>query len=193
MRLANSSDKNLVAEILVSAFLPLKEDNSINLVVKQDEKRALRMSVLMEYLFEKAFYFGQIYISDNEKACILLSFPYKEKTTVKTIALDFNLASKCIGFSRVFNVLKRQYRVKLNYPKGKYIIPLIMGVNSECKGNGTAARLMIEVKNYYKNNQLPVIVDAASEKNVILYKKFGFRVFKEEKSLGFPIYFLRLN
>lgn len=193
LRIASFTDKNLVAEILVSAFLPLKEDNSINLIVKQDKKRTQRMRTLMEYLFEKAFNFGEIYISNNNKSCILLLFPHKEKINLKTILLNFQLAYRCIGLERVFYVLKRQNNVKSNYPKGKYIVPLIMGVTNECKGNGTAARLMIEVKNHYTNNKLPVIVDAASKKNVILYEKFGFRVFKEEKSLGFPIYFLRLN
>jgi hypothetical protein len=193
LRIAKYTDKSLVAEILVSAFLPLKDDNSINFVVKQDKKRAERMRVLMEYLFEKAFNFGEIYISNNKKTCILLSFPYKEKTTLKTLLLNFKLAHKCIGFNRVFHVLKRQKSVKQHYPKGKYIIPLIMATIPNCKGNGSAARLMIEVKNHYKQSKLPVIVDAASKKNVILYQKFGFKVFKEEKSLGFPMYFLRLN
>ena len=193
MRIAKYADKNLVAEILVSAFLPLKDKNSINLVVKQDDKRAERMHFLMEYLFEKAFSFGEIYISNNNKACILLSFPHQEKTTLKTIFLDFQLANKCIGFKRVLTVLKRQKSVQQNYPKGKFILPLIMGVTSDCKGNGTAARLMIEVKNHYKDSKLPVIVDAASKQNVILYQKFGFKVFREDNSSGFPIYFLRLN
>lgn len=193
MRIASFTDKDLVAEILVSAFLPLKETNSINFVVKQDEKRTQRMRFLMEYLFEKAFNFGEVYISNNNKSCILVSFPHKEKTTFKTIGLAIQLAYKCIGLERVFKVLKRQSNVKRNYPKGKYIIPLIIGVTNECKGDGTAARLMIEVKNYYAKNKLPVIVDAASKKNALLYQKFGFRVFKEDNSLGFPIYFLRLN
>jgi len=58
LRKANRTDKKLVSEILVSAFSPLKEDNSINLVIKQDEKRIERMHILMEYLFERAFCFG---------------------------------------------------------------------------------------------------------------------------------------
>jgi len=70
---------------------------------------------------------------------------------------------------------------------------MIMGVKSECKGKGTAARLMIEVKNKFKNTQLPVIIDAASENNAQLYQKFGFKIIKKDESLGFPIYFLRLN
>ena len=70
---------------------------------------------------------------------------------------------------------------------------MLMGVKKECKGNRTAALLMIEVKSRFKNNPLPIIIDTASEQNVELYQKFGFKIIKKEESLGFPIYFLRLN
>lgn len=193
MRKADRSDKELVTEILVSAFLPLKESNSINLVIKGDEKRAERIQLLMEYLFEQAISFGEVYLSDNNRACLLLKFPHQEKITFKTIKQDLKLAFKCIGIWRVFGVLKRQKMAHKNYPKEKHIRPLIMGVRKECEGNGTAARLMIEVRNKFKDETLPVIIDAASEQNVRLYQKFGFKILKKEESLGFPIYFLRLN
>jgi len=193
LRKASTLDKKLVSDILVSAFLPLKENNSINLVVKQDEKRIERTQLLMDYLFERAIRFGEVYISDNNQACILLKFPHTEKITFKTILLDINLAFSCIGIERVFSVLKRQRIAERNYPKEKHIRPMIMGVNTDFDGKGTAARLMIEVKNKFMHHQLPVIIDAASEHNVQLYQKFGFRIIKKEESLGFPIYFLRLN
>jgi GNAT superfamily N-acetyltransferase len=193
LRKASITDKKLVSEILVSAFVTLKENNSINLIVKQDGKRIERMQILMEYLFERAICFGEVFISDNDKACILLKFPHKEKVTLKTILLDVKLAYKCIGIERVFKILKRQLIANQNYPKENHIRPMIMGVKKEYIGKGTAARLMIEVKNKFKNNTLPVIIDAASEHNAQLYQKFGFRIVKKDESLGFPIYFLRLN
>lgn len=193
MRKATNIDKELVSRILVSAFSELKESNSINFVVKQDKKRIMRMQILMEYLFDRAILFGEIYISENNKACILLKFPHKERITLKTISLDIKLAFKCIGIEHVFGILKRQQISNKNYPKENHIRPIIMGVKKECKGNGTAARLMIEVKNKFNSNKTPVILDAASKKNVELYKKFGFNIIKKEESLGFPIYFLRLN
>ena len=154
LRKASIKDKGLVSEILVSAFSPLKENSSINLVVKQDENRIERMRILMEYLFERAFYFGEVFISENNKACILLKFPHKEKITFKTIMLDLKLAYKCIGIERVFGVLKRQRIAHQNYPKEKHIRPMIMGVKNDGKGKGTAARLMMEVRNKFKNTQL---------------------------------------
>ena len=52
---------------------------------------------------------------------------------------------------------------------------------------------MLETLKLYKNNCLPVIIDTASEENVKLYKKLGFKIIKKEESMGFPIYFLRMN
>ena len=193
MRKGYNSDKRLVIDILVSAFLPIKEENSINLIVKQDHKRAQRMEILMEYLFEKALYFGEVYISDNEKSCILLKFPHREKTTLKSIIWNIKLATKCIGLTRVPKVLKRQKITERNYPSTPHIRPMIMGTIDENKGNGTAARMMLELINTHKDKHLPVIVDAAADHNVRLYQKIGFKIIGREDELGFPIHFLQLN
>lgn len=193
MRKANIFDKRLVTEILVSAFAPLKEENSINLVIKQDNKRIERMHILMEYLFEKAIRFGAIFISDNNKACMHLKYSTEEKVTFSTILLDLKLVFKCIGVFRVFGILKRQRIANQNYPKTAHIRPIIMGVKKEYKGNGSAARLMLEIKSKFNSNSLPVIIDVASIHNVQLYQKIGFKIIKKEDSLGFPIYFLSLN
>lgn len=193
LRKATYLDKKLVSDILVSAFLPLTEENSINLVVKQDRKRAGRMQVLMEYLFERALLFGEVYISDNEQACVLIKFPHLEKITFRTVILDLKMAFKCIGIERIFGVIKRQRMAHKNYPKEEHIRPVILGVKRESDGKGTAVRLMIKLRNKYKNNTLPVIIDAASIGNAQMYQKFGFKLIKKEETLGFPIYFLRLN
>ena len=193
MRKATYTDKKLVSDILVSAFSSLEGNNSINFVVKQDKKKLLRMKILMNYLFEKAIRFGEVYISEDNTACILLKFPHRERFTFKTIVLDIHLAFRCIGVERISGVLKRQRVANRNYPKEKHIRPLIMGIQKEAKGNGHSARLILQVKNKFKGSQLPVILDAASEQNVAMYQKLGFTIIQKEESLGFPIYFLRLN
>ena len=193
MKKASIIDKEIVVDILVSAFAPLKEDNSVNLIVKQDKHRIIRMRILMEYLFEKAITFGEIYITENNKACILLKFSHKDRITPKTILLDIKLVFKCIGIERVFKILKRQQIAKKNYPKIKHIRPVIMRAKTETNGRGNAARLMLEVINHYNDNKLPVIIDVASEKNIKMYQKLGFKIFKKDNTLGFPIYFLKLN
>ena len=166
MIVAGKEDKELVVDILVSAFAPKLEENSINLIVKQDKKRIPRMRILMAYLFEKAMLFGEVYISDDKKTCLLVSYSAKERNTLKTILLDLHLAIKCISLERVFPVLKRLKVGKQTYIKEDHIRPLILGVKDEYKGRGPGARFMLEIQHRFKDNTLPVIIDAASEKNV---------------------------
>lgn len=190
---ATKENRAEVVAILVEAFEPLHEENSINLVVKQDEKRAERMSVLMEYLFDKAIRTGEVFLSDNRASCLLITYAHKDKFSCNKLFSTLRLAVYCIGIERVGTVLKRQKIVQRNYPKGKYIRPMIFAVKKEYKGTVTAARLIMQVFTDFKNNTLPVIVDTASEEHVKLYQKFGLKIFNQEKELGFPIYLLRMN
>ena len=190
---AKKEDRSLVVEILLEAFEPLREDNSINFVVKQDAKRKQRMQVLMEYLFDKAMRTGAVFLSNNRASCLLISYAHRDTFSFKKMSSTLNLVFKCIEVRRVQKVLKRQNIVQRNYPDGNYIRPMIFAVKNEYKGTTTAAKLILEVFRDFRNNQLPVIVDTASEKHVELYKKFGLKIYKKEKELGFPIYLMRMN
>ena len=189
----NKEHKELVVNILVSAFKDLKEDNSINFIVGYGNNRIEKLKHLMGYLFELSILFGEVYISSNKKSCLLVAHSSKEKVTLKTILLDIQLFIKVIGFKKLFKVLKRQKLVKQFYPKNEdYIKPVIMGSVKEAYGNGSAARLVLTVMHKYKENKKPVIVDTTALYNVKLYQKFGFRILNEEKAMGY-LTLLRLN
>jgi len=190
---ARKTDKMIVVDILVEAFAPLRDDNSINFVVKQDERRIQRMRVLMEYLFDKAIRTGEVFLSDNRASCLLITYAHKDKFSFATLISSLRLAFLSIGIERIGKVLKRQKIVERNYPDGEYIRPMIFAVKNEYKGTVTSAKLIMQVFKDFKNNKLPIIVDTASEDLVKLYQKFGLRIFNTEEELGFPIYLLRMN
>ncbi|WP_209400228.1 GNAT family N-acetyltransferase [Pseudozobellia sp. WGM2] len=190
---ATKADRDLVVDILVEAFEPIREDNSINFVVKQDHKRHQRMRVLMEYLFDKSFRTGAIYISDNRASCLLITYSNKDNFSFSKLYSTLRLAFKCIGIFRVAKVLRRQKIIQRNYPKTAYIRPMIFAVKQEFKGGVTAPRLVLQVYDAFRDNKLPVIVDAASEQNVKLYQKFGLEIFNTENGLGFPIYLMKMH
>ncbi len=187
---ANYKDKALVVDILTSAFENYTDANQINLVVGYGADRVQKMQVLMAYLFENAMLFGKVYLSDDKKGVLLLKFSEKEKTTLKTILLDIELAFKCIGLTNVPKVLKRQRLVKKNHPKEDHVSPMIFGVKPEVKGKLTAARLIQQVMRKHADNKLPIIIDTVSAYNLKLYQKFGFKIVRKEMSLDFPVYFL---
>lgn len=190
---ATHSDRELVVSILVEAFEPLTEDNSINLIARNDNKRGKRMQILMSYLFDKAMRTGEVFLSDNRESCLLISYEDKTLLSWASIKADIHLGIHAIGIKRLFQVIKRQRIVKRNYPKTNHIRPLILAVKNEYKGTVTAAKLVLQVFKDFENNTLPIIVDTASEEHVKLYQKFGLKVFNKEEELGFPIYLLRMN
>ncbi|MDB4293188.1 GNAT family N-acetyltransferase [Maribacter sp.] len=190
---ATGEDRDLVVSILVEAFGPLDDDNSINFVVKQDDRRTQRMHVLMGYLFDKAMRTGEVFLSDNRASCLLITYPHKDNFSISKLFSTLQLAFRCIGIERIGKVLKRQKIIQRNYPMGEYIRPMIFAVKNEYKGTVTAAKLIMQVFKDFRKNELPIIVDTASEEHVRLYQKFGLKVFKKEEDLGFPIYLLRMN
>ena len=58
---ATKEDRKLVKNILVSAFLPYTEQNSINLVINPKGDRKKRLEYLMGYLFDISFMFLYIF------------------------------------------------------------------------------------------------------------------------------------
>lgn len=191
MRKAIEKDKKLVVSILCSAFEPVRIPNSINFVVKQDKHRSRRIKVLMEYMFNNALKFGGILISDNERGVILLQYPHKKKLTFNTVFWDIRLAFCCIGIENVYKVLKRENALKKYHSKEPHIHPWIMAVENNYQGRGTGVRLIREAFEYYKSNELPIIIETTTDANLKLYKNFGFEIIKETYELDYPLYFLK--
>ncbi|KAB1158706.1 GNAT family N-acetyltransferase [Tenacibaculum aiptasiae] len=188
---ASFSDKELVTDILYSAFVNIKKDNSISFVVKQDSKRNKRLRFLMEYLFLTSFEFGEVFISDNKKACLLINYPHLQKTTLKNSYWKLLLIIKTIGIFNVFKILKRERELNKNHIKTPHIHPIITGVLNEHQQKGIGVRLIKEVLLHFKNNQLPCIIETTTKENLKLYKKFGFKIVRETHSLNYPLFFLR--
>ena len=191
MRKGSQGDKQLVIDILVSAFISNKEMNSINYIVKQDGSRKKRMEILMEFLFFQALWFGDIFISDNNSSCLLVKYSDREKTSLKSVFQRLKLALGCIGILKVPSVLKREGIVKSYHPKEAFITPIILGTKQNSIGKGNAARLLLEILKAHEHNKYPVFLDVADESNVKLYEKFGFYKVKTVNKLGFKMRFMR--
>lgn len=191
---ASKEDRDHVVGILHSAFEAIHDNNSINFIVKQDEKRSERIKALMEFLVDDSFDFGEVLLSDKRNACILLKYPHTAKTTFAVMWRHVKLAIKCIGLTNVPKVLKRQAAIKKHHVKEAYIHPVIMGATSEVRGFGYGARLIKQLfEDREEETVLPVIIETTTDENLKMYQRFGFKLFKEVQTKDFPLYFLRLN
>jgi ribosomal protein S18 acetylase RimI-like enzyme len=176
MRRAEPKHHKLIIETLAKAF---DGNASVNYVVKQGTSREQRIRGLMKYSLSICTAFGEVWLSDDEKACALILLPDKKKTTFQSILWDLELSLSVIGFGRVATILKREAIIKANHPKGKFCYLWFIGVDPENQGKGIGSTLLKSVIERFDQVDRPIYLETSVETNLTWYKKFGFVIFNE--------------
>lgn len=187
MKSASYKDKGLVTAILTKSF---DTNQSINYVVKQDGKRTSRIKALMDYSFEVCYLFGDIFLSDDKKACALVLYPDKKRTTPKSILLDVKLILSCIGIENIKKTLSREALVKKIQPKVPMYYLWFIGVETDSQNTGIGSSLLNEVIKDSESKRRPVYLETSTLKNLPWYEKFGFYIYHEAE-LSYKLFFLR--
>ena len=97
---ANLDDKSLVADILTAAFL---HNKSVNYLIPQDGLTMFRIHELIRYSFEICLLFGEVFLCEDRKGCVLLLYPELKRTTFRSVWLDLKLILKGIGLNNVLS------------------------------------------------------------------------------------------
>ncbi len=186
MKKARYTDKDLVVDILTRSF---NANQSVNYIVKQDEKRIKRISALMDYSFEVCYMFGDVFLSNDEKACALVLYPDKKKTTFRSILLDAKLIISCVGVKNIRRTLDRETKIKQVQVKDRMYYLWFIGVNPEYQNTGIGTGLLKEVINDSQIQNRPIYLETSTLKNLPWYKSQGFKVY-HELDLGYRLFFL---
>ncbi|MBD1424062.1 GNAT family N-acetyltransferase [Sphingobacterium arenae] len=184
---ADPNDKTLITELLAKSF---EKNLSVNYIIRQDEKKAHRLRVLMEYSIKMCSLFGEIWLSNDKKACALVLYPHKKKTTFATIYLDVKLALSAIGISGIGKAIKREAMIKKKQPKEKMAYLWFIGVNPLYQHLGIGSNLLKEVLANATKNGLPVYLETSTQKNLPWYQRFGFRIY-DKLVLSYVLHFLK--
>lgn len=187
MKKADYNDKNLVVDILTKSF---DTNQSVNYIVKQDQKRIKRVSSLMDYSFEVCYLFGDVFLSEDKKACALVLYPDKKKTTLKSILLDVKLIISCIGIENIKKALARESKIKQLQPKELMYYLWFIGVDPEYQNEGIGSILLDEIIKDSKHKQRPIYLETSTLKNLPWYKKYGFQIYNELE-LSYKLFFLK--
>src|SRR5690606_16419603 len=126
MMLATRQDKSLLVHLLSQAFAA---NGSVNYVVGNGDGQLKRIRALMEYSVEVCFRFGNVYLDEDRAACALVLYPHHKRTTLKSVALDVQLALRAIGWRRVWRVLRREAQIKKIQPKEDMAYLWFIGVD----------------------------------------------------------------
>jgi ribosomal protein S18 acetylase RimI-like enzyme len=184
---AGYNDKEHVASILTEAF---DDNKSVNYIIKQDRNRTQRIQRLMEYAFDMAYNFGDVFLSDDRLACALVLFPDQQKTTLQSILLDIKLAISCVGLSHIKRALDRESRIKKLHPKTPICHLWFVGVTPTAQNRGIGSALLNDIIKESASLHRPVYLETSTLKNIPWYEKSGFSIY-HEFDFGYRLFCLR--
>jgi ribosomal protein S18 acetylase RimI-like enzyme len=184
---ANIEDKALIVDILINAF---KDNQSVNFIVPQDDKRLKRIRALMDYSFEMCYLFGEVWLSENRDACALILYPHLKKLSIRAIWLDIKLIFQAIGVSGIFKAMKREAQIKDVQPNIAKSYLWFIGVNPSVQRSGFGSQLLHEIIDHANVLEFPMYLETSTVPNIPWYQSFGFEIY-DELDLGYTLYFLK--
>ncbi len=187
MKKATSKDRKKTVDILCEAFINVLIPNSINFVVNNSGNRYKRLKALMEFQFDLSLLDGKVFLSDDEKGCIL--YIERIEFSFKKILLEIKLLFNSIGVNNVFKVIKREKLLENFHPKEKFVHLWIMAVLPNEQGKGIGTKLLKESLKIYQD-QL-IYVETTTPENREFYIQNDFVIFHETFELNYPLYFLK--
>ncbi|WP_184547304.1 GNAT family N-acetyltransferase [Mucilaginibacter sp. FT3.2] len=182
----NSAKRELAIEILTSAFT---DNKSVNYIVRQDNRRLLRIKALMAYSFDMCMEFGEVFLNENGEACALILYPHLKKFSFYALLLDIELIFKAITIWGIAKTLKRESKIKAIQPKEPMAYLWFIGVNRMFQHAGAGSNLLKEVIEYANQKDLPVYLETSTTENLAWYSRFGFHIYSELE-LGYKLFFL---
>ncbi|EHQ24678.1 GNAT family N-acetyltransferase [Mucilaginibacter paludis] len=184
---AQITDKDAVVRLLTQAF----EDNqSVNYIVRNGARRTERIMALMDYSFEMCSLFGEVWLSDDRKACALLLYPQNKKTTLSAILLDVKLIFNAIGIGGIKKAMEREKKIKAKQPKGSKMYLWFIGVDPAEQHKGIGEKLLKEVIASAGEKHLPLYLETSTVSNLPWYERYGFQIY-DQLELNYTLYFLK--
>jgi ribosomal protein S18 acetylase RimI-like enzyme len=182
---AQVNDKALVIAILSQAF---DDNSSVNYIIRQNNKNEC-ICALMDYSFEVCMMFGEVWLSNDRKACALIIYPEHKRTSIKSIWLDVKLILFAVGLDGVFKALKREGLIKKKQPEMPMTYLWFIGVKPLYKQQGIGSKLLKELMADAQQKNRPVFLETSTLKNLPWYERFGFRIY-DQLELSYTLYFL---
>ncbi|QZT37964.1 GNAT family N-acetyltransferase [Halosquirtibacter xylanolyticus] len=175
MILGTKEDRKLILKILSLAFI----ENPSTLFVLKRGKKERRIKDLIDYSFNIGIHKGNIFISDDHKACAIVIDSQKKIHWFIQIKLQVRLIWNVIGLRRLPKVLKKEKIIHEHHPKIPHLHLWYIGVSTEYQHNGIGTSLLNEITDYFPKKR-PIVLETSIDENINFYKKNGF---KHHKSL----------
>lgn len=191
MKIATSTDKNKVVDILSRSFA---ENRSVLDFVGTGKDQPKRIAALMGYAFEECLAFGHVYLTEDGKACALVLLPDQKKSSWKSTWRDVRLIAGATGFMNLSKVLNKEAtiaRIHNTHFEGqpRYYLWFI-GVDPDFQGCGIGTRLLESLLEQAGQSGRTLLLETSTEQNLPFYHSKGISVY-QQLNFGYPLYFLK--
>jgi ribosomal protein S18 acetylase RimI-like enzyme len=187
MIIATEKDRDQVIDILSNAF---DDNKSVNFIVGPGGERIKRIRALMAYSFDVCRLFGEAWLSDDRKACLLFLYPDRKKTTLKSIWLDFKLIVNALGLNGLFSALQREKLIAEKQVKHGTIYLWFIGVDQPNQQKGSGTKLLRELIDIADIESRIITLETSTERNLPWYEALGFTIY-DRLYLGYQLNFLK--
>ena len=187
MTKATKQDRNTVAELLSLAFA---NNKSVNYILKNGSHRPRYLKALMLYSFDYCSMFGDIWLTEDKNACVLMVYPDRKKTSLKSILLDLKLICNAVGYRNLPKVLKREKAIQSVHPREPFCYLWYIAVHPSLQKNGIGTQLLKELVTESAKSGRSVYLETSTQPNVPWYEKNGFEIY-EILDFGFPLYCMK--
>jgi ribosomal protein S18 acetylase RimI-like enzyme len=144
----------------------------------------------MAYSFEICYSYGEVFLTEDKKACALVLYPDKKKTNLKSLLLDVQLIFSCIGIENIKKALDREAKIKQIQPKVLMSYLWFIGVDTDYQNKGVGSNLLNDIIKDSNHKERPIYLETSTLKNLPWYKKFGFQIYNK-LDLGYNLFFLK--
>ena len=186
----NKKDIKKAADVLVDAY---SEDPVMQLVFQENKHRCIQFKVMLKFCIK----YGDVYApSENFEGVMAILPSDKGDLTVPRIFLSggFFLSLKLMKFRKMMEQnIEAIEEVKKNLDIGPYIYLFVIGVAQEFQGKGFGGKMLRAVVEKAQIEGKPMYLETQNEKNVSLYEKYGFYVYKKKdlpEPMNLPFWFM---
>jgi GNAT superfamily N-acetyltransferase len=175
VRKIGEGDLDAVRDVLAAAF---DDDPVINHFVRQDGRRAQRVTRFMEMLLRKmTFALGETYTTEGVRGAALWMPPGRTHQSMgEQLAMLPSLAG-AVGWSQLAKTFSGFSFLEHLHPRTPdHFYLAVLGVHPAHQGQGIGSELMRPVLERCDREGIPAYLESSKERNVPLYERHGFRV-----------------
>jgi len=176
-------DRDAAAAVLGRAFT---EYEVLKYYFHDERKRRAIAETFCFIVLSVCLKYGEVYASSEKLEGVAAwlpsgKAPFGVWQIIRSVPLEVLFRFGCQGANRLdayFNYLDKLHRRLVPYPHW-YL--QIIGVDPAYQGQGFSSRLIRPMLERIDREQLPCFLETNTEKNVAIYRQFGFEVISEDK------------